>query len=363
MSRIFTPVLFSFLVLAGGPARAQPAYQELNRVLTEQIAVPAYTHMAAAMRGLDTTTAAYCQTPGTDRWTAVLESFHAAMDAWQRAQPIAFGPVTWDGRAARIEFWPDDRGVAARQVRLALQAQDPDLVAEGGLQGKSVALQNLATFERILFGTLKAVASGENTAADRYACGFAAAIARFQAGLAAKILDDWVKPGGFREAVLNATAGNEHFLDAGEAAVAFLKSLSGTLDLAIRLKLEPPLGESVETARPERAESWRSGRSLENPVANLETVRALYAVPGSFGDLLKAAGAGALDIGMRKDFDTAVDLARSIPVPLHLAVADQAARGQLEALLEKLKSLRVLVSGPLADEIGLVVGFNALDGD
>lgn len=349
--------------LAAAPARAEPDYEALNRTLSDEVAIPAYRAMAEAMVALDGATAAFCAAPGAAALARTTGAFAAAMDAWQRAQPIAMGPVTWNGRAARIEFWPDKRGTAARQVRQALAVQDPALVAEGGLAGKSVALQSLATYERIVFERGARIAAAAATPEDRYACALAAAIARFQAGLAAEILDDWTRPGGFRDAVVGAASGNDHYAAADEPALDFLKSMSGALDLAIGLKLERPLGASLAEARPKRAESWRSERSLDNIAANLETVRQLYAVPGGFGDLLAAAGAGPLDIGLRKQFTNAIEIARSMGLPLRRAVADEAARRRLETLLDELKRLRVLIAGPVADEIGLVVGFNALDGD
>lgn len=350
-------------VLAAGPARAEPDYAALNRSLAERVAVPAYTRMAQAMAGLETATTAFCAAPDTKTHRAAEAAFHEAMEAWQRAQPLAIGPVTLEGRAARIQFWPDKGGTAARQVRRALKARTPALIGQGGLAGKSVALQNLSTYERILYGHGAALASGEAHEDDRYACALAAAIARFQAALAAEIRDDWIKPGGFRDAVMTAAQGNAHFLDAKEAATAFLKSLSGSLEMAVALKLERPLGKTLESARPKRAESWRSGRSLANIRGNLETARALYTAPQGFGDLLAAAGAVALDTGLRKSFDEAVELAGALERPLREAVAEETARAQLLALRDKLRSLRILVSGPVAEEIGLVVGFNALDGD
>ena len=171
--------------------------------------------------------------------------------------------------------------------------------------------------------------------------------------------------GGVQVARLGQVAarGNAHYADAEEAATQYLKSLVASLDAAVRLKLERPLGKTIEKARPKRAESWRSGRSLANLVANLETARALYIAPGGFGDLLTAAGAEPLALGLGEAFDQAVAEAWAIDLPLKDAIRDPEARAALVALLERLKDLRLLVTGPLADEIGLVVGFNALDGD
>jgi hypothetical protein len=55
--------------------------------------------------------------------------------------------------------------------------------------------------------------------------------------------------------------------------------------------------------------------------------------------------------------------ARGINVPLARAVADPAARRQVEKLLLQIRALKQLVSQRLSAATGLVVGFNALDGD
>lgn len=350
-------------VALGAPARAEPAYGGLNRALIDHVVVPAYRQMAAATTILSEATEDFCANPSRSGLAATVAAFHGAMEAWQRAQPIVFGPVTWDARDSRIHFWPDRGGTAARQIRRALQAQDDKLIAPGGLEGRSVALQSLSTYERLLFGRGAAIAAGDATREDRYACALAGAIARFQSQLAAEVLADWTGTDGFRDAVLTADTGNQHYLAAEEAASDFLKSLSGSLDRAIKLKLERPLGGSLELARPKRAETWRSARGFDNIVANLETARALYGTAGGFGDLLRAAGAAPLDQGLRDAFTRAIEALRGFERPLSQAVADPAARPRVEALLQDLKSLRLLVAGPLAEEIGLVVGFNALDGD
>ncbi len=351
------------LVLLPARAWAQLDYEGLNRALSEAVVVPAYERLAEAAARLPTDVGAFCERPTPESYERGLAAFDAAMDAWQRAQPIVFGPVSWDGRAARIEFWPDKNGVGARQLRKALAAMDPELVAPGGLEGKSVALQNLAALERLLFGHGEPLAAGGGSEEDRYACALATAIARFQAGLTAALRDDWTGPEGYLEAVVRAGAGNAHYAAADEASKDLLKSMAGALDTAIQLKIERPLGSSPKKARPRRAESWRSGRSLDNIVANLETARALYETPGGFGDLMIAAGSGPLDLGLRRAFADALELARSVGMPLREAVKDPEGRARLEALLQKLKSLRLLISGSLASDLGLTVGFNAMDGD
>lgn len=351
------------LLVLPAPAWAQPDYEGLNRALSEAVVVPAYQRLAGTAARLEADIGAFCEQPTPEGYEKSLAAFHAMMDAWQRAQPIAFGPVTWEGRAARIEFWPDKNGVGARQLRKALAAMDPELAAPGGLEGKSVALQSLSALERILFTRGERLAAGGGSDEDRYACALAVAIARYQAALAAGLVDDWTGPDGYLAAVLGAVGGNANYATADEASRDFLKSLVGAIDAAIQLKIERPLGASPDKARPRRAESWRSGRSLDNIVANLETAQALYIAPGGFGDLMTAVGSGPLDLGLRKAFEDALALAHSVGMPLREAVKDPEGRAHLDALLEKLRSLRLLISGSVASDLGLTIGFNAMDGD
>ena len=341
-------------------------YAALNRALTEQVAVPAYQALVPAMSALATASSEFCLDPPPGIYARVVDSFHGAMTAWQRAQPIGFGPVTRDNRQARFEFWPDTGGSTDRQIRRVLNDRDPALVADGGLTGKSVALQSLAIFERLMAENVARLAnpnSGagkDGTAEDKYACAWMSEIARFQARLAAAVADEWVN--GFAATVLGAEAGNTAYTDARAATTDYLKSLSGMIDIVIRQKLERPMDASVAKARAARAESWRTKRSMTNIVTNLEGARAFIATPDGFADLMKAAGSGALGAGMVGQFDAAIATAKSIG-NLEDALGETGLRPKLEELLRQLRALRVLIQGPLSQDTELTVGFNSMDGD
>jgi hypothetical protein len=123
------------------------------------------------------------------------------------------------------------------------------------------------------------------------------------------------------------------------------------------------MGESAADARPKRAESWRTGRSLENIEANLETLRAMFAVKGGFADLMRAATLGPLADAMLQSFDRTLGRIRAVTKPLSVALTDPDLRPKIEDILVEVKALRKLSTGPVAEGIGLIVGFNALDGD
>ena len=96
---------------------------------------------------------------------------------------------------------------------------------------------------------------------------------------------------------------------------------------------------------------------------NLESMRAMVETPGGFADLVAAHGAGALADDLRSGFAGAVSRAASVNRPLRDAVTDPDERAKLLDLLRSLHALRALVTGPLSRAAGILVGFNAQDGD
>jgi predicted lipoprotein len=363
MARRLVRLLLLALALAA-PARAESVLEGLNRSLTDEVIVPGYERFVAAAATLETAVSSFCAAPTPERLKATRQAFEEAMLAWQRVQPIVFGPIVSGARTSVIQLFPDRRGAVSRQLSEALAAKGPELVAPGGLEGKSVALTGFPALEQILYADDRLPAAGASGADADYACALAAAIARNLAGIAAAVLDDWRRPGGFRETVLTAAAGNDAYFSAEDASADLLKTLHTALSSVIALKLEAPLGASLEQAKPRRAESWRSRLSLAEIHANLETAQALYESPGGFGAALRAAAdEDQLDQAIRQGFGRVFARLDAIEQPLSTAVEDPAARAQVEALLGEVRTLRLIVGQELAPALGLLVGFNAMDGD
>jgi uncharacterized protein len=353
-------LLLALLVLvAPGPPAAAQSYGELNATLVDVVVVPAYQRYAGATSRLPASIEALCASPDQRRLEAAQQVWREAMLAWQHAQPIRFGPVADQGLAPQIEYWPDKHGTAGRQLSKAMASRDPSLLDPAQLSGKSVGLTSLVSLERLLFDD--AILDPENR---DYACAYALAVARHQAALAEALADAWAGPAGFRAVVTGAAAGNDAFFSAYDPAAALYRSLADSLDGAIQLKLEPPMGDSLQAARGRRSESWRSGMELPSVAANLETARDLYATAGGFGDLFLALGGdAAVDQQVRAGFDQALQAVLDIPLPLSQAVEDAAARDQVQRLVDQIKQIRELIRGPVAAALGLSIGFNATDGD
>ncbi len=336
-------------------------YIRLVTALTDAVVLPGYRAHADNTAHLAATLAHACT---DDAQRAALgaevdERFRAVMLGWQRVAPIRIGPVTEGVGSARIQYWPDRRGTGSRQFRRAMRTRPAELLTSQGLAQSSVALRDLQALERLLYSPNPIAL----LAAGGFPCTWAAAIAALQAQEAAALRAAWEGPDGHAALVRSAAAGNAAYFDAAEAATDFLRALMGGLEVALVQKLEPPLGAATEEAKPRLSESWRSGLSNANIAANLQTLAALYRTPGGFGDLLAATGGMALEVGIAAQFDQALGLIEAVPMPLSKAVADPGARQVLAGLVEALKRLRLLIGGALAPQVGLIIGFNATDGD
>lgn len=328
-------------------------YATLARAAIDQVVLPAYVGHGRAMGGLGPAIERHCIGDSAEDTAAVRAAFDDAMDGWQRAWPFGIGPVMRGAGRARIAFWPGRPGSATRQMRKVLRTRDESLLDPAVLAGKSVAIKDLHALERLLFSVPR----------DAYTCGLAGAIGRYQSNLADEILHEWTKEDGFRQAALAAGGDSDEYADDAEVARDVMRVLSESLDAVIAQKLAAPLGESVAKAKPKRAESWRSGRSMRNIVLNIESIRALVETPGGFAALVTTHGESGLADDLRKGLADAASKARAVALPLSDAVSDPGERAKLLDLLGSLRALRALVTGPLSRATGLLVGFNSQDGD
>ena len=117
-------------------------YAALSRAVIDQVVVPAYAEHARATKALGPAIERHCMGSSAADAAAIHAAFGEAMDGWQRAWPFSFGPVMHGAGRARIAFWPDRRGSAARQMRNVLRNRDEALLDAGKLAGKSVAIKD-----------------------------------------------------------------------------------------------------------------------------------------------------------------------------------------------------------------------------
>lgn len=360
-------LVFVLVGTGRGDARADgmAAYQRLNDGLIAGHVVPRYEALVAATAALEESAAGFCDAPDPAALAGLREAFHGAMDAWMGIQHIRFGPVELFLRYDRYAFWPDKRNAIGRQLDALLAAADPAALEPRAFGRGSVAPQGFTALERLLFAADAEAKLVEAAADQAYRCALVGTIAANLARMSAETLSEW-REGERPFADVIATAGedNTHYRDAREATLDFFKALHGPLQQVADLKLSRPLGSALDKAKPRRAESWRSARSLENVRANLAAVESLYAGEAGFTRYVVAeAKDETLDRELRERLAALRAIADDVQGPLIEAVADPNERPKLERLLNEVQDTRQLVETRLSAALGVQVGFNAFDGD
>lgn len=345
-------ILSLVLLLAAIPPSLAFAsdHQAINLAVTDKLIVPGYHKLREATAGFETATHAGCANLDTLR-----EHFQQVGDAWSEVELWRFGPIEYLDRRGRFWFWPDKHARMNRQLRQLLRSQDREILDDEHFYEISAALQGMPAAERLLYTKL----ADKLAEPKAYTCAYLQAITHNLHDMASRIVTDWTDPErGERQLVAAITDGNsELYESADEYTAQLLKSLHTQL-LAIRdLKLDRPLGENLEHARPHRAELWRSARGLRNIRHNLSAVTALYeAISPAIAD-------AGLANAIRNEFEHAESALTAIEPPLSTAVADPARRAQVEAARAAIDTLAERVGKDLPPALGLALGFNSLDGD
>jgi hypothetical protein len=347
-----------------GAALDDAAYRRVNESLVQHHIIPRYAKLAEASETLRGTAVAFCIATDAAGLEALKSSYGRANDAWQSIQHVRLGPVEMFMRSQRLDFWPDPRDTAGRQLSELLARSEP-LDAHTLARG-SVAVQGFPALERLLFdaGASEALLAADAGAAAR--CSVLVAVSENVAGMSAEVAREWTTGNSaFALAISQAGQPDARFAAVRDATQALLGSLNTAVELVAERKLTPALGSSLDAAQPRLAEAWRSGRSLENVRRNLEAAQAMYLGEGGegFSALVVAAGDKKLDDLLRRAFRQTLASAHSIDVPLADAVRDPARRSAVEKLAREAKALRALLAQRLTVAIGVPLGFNSMDGD
>jgi predicted lipoprotein len=325
--------------------------------------IPGYQAFGDAAQEMQGRLEALCKAPDGDTLKDAQQQFAALATAWARIQHVSFGPIFEHQRAFRIEYWPDKRNVVGRQLAEVLKKQEHAALEPDRFATTTVGVQGLPALERMLFSddALSAL-KGANAA---FRCGLFAAISNNLETIARDVVTGWTDGDNAFLARIEHPSEDDEELPSGRDAAGRLLNDLLTATIAMRdMKLLAPLGSSLEKAKGQQAEYWRSGQPNAVLAANLEGWRALFGIDHGLGGLLAAQSDGKPVAD--KVFSTADQAAQAlaqITLPLDKAVADAGQRKQVEAFAVQLVKLRDLLAGPVTTTLNIPVGFNALDGD
>jgi predicted lipoprotein len=331
---------------------------ELGERLARDYARPAVAKMVDAASALDGALGGWCAQPGAAGAARVGEAFETLALAWSGVEILRFGPLVQANRYERLAFWPDTRGVMPKQVQALIAAQDDALLKPGALSGRSVAVQGLPALEYVLYGEPALLEQG-GTPGFAYACGYARAVAANVAAISRDVAQAWSAQGDFGRQFAHPQADNDLYRDPQEVAAEAMKALSTGLQFARDVKIVPVLGDTAAAARPKRAAFWRSKLSTRLLAASVDGLKAFYLA----GAYPLPAGDAWMDASVRGELASAAQTLRAVPVPLEPALAEEEGRRLLTLASLTLKNAKAIVDQDLAPALGVMIGFNALDGD
>lgn len=314
-------------------ASATPATADVNAALTDHV-LPGYAAFSATTGALADMAAQTCD-------AAMLRpAWHAAYDAWLGIAHIRLGPVEEAGRGLAIAFWPDPKGLGAKQQTAMIAGADPIGLDPAAFREASVAVRGLTGLERLLFAPEPPVGD--------YPCRLMATTAADLAQMARDIEAGW--QGDFADLLLTPGAANARFLSDTEVRQAMFTQLVTGIEFIKDARIGRPLG-TFAAPRPERAEARLSGRAARNIVLSLTALR-------DYARALDPEAQRTLDA-----FDLAISTASALPDPTLASIAAPGDWLKLEILGQQVQAVQDAALAEIGVSLNVGVGFNAADGD
>jgi len=275
----------------------------------------------------------------------VIPAYHAAFDTWVAVSHIRFGPIEDNGEGLAVAFWPDKKGMIPKTLARMITAQDPVVNEATEFAQYSVAARGFFALEQMLFDE-----TFSDYGKDSYACALTQAITSDLARIAQQTHDGWVN--GYAETLRSAgAAGNAVFLTDKEGAQALFTNMLGGLEYIHVQRLGRPMG-SFAKARPKRAEARRSQRSMRNIAVSLAALHEM-AVLLADGQALETM----------EWFDATISYANSLDDTPFVTADQNSGRFILTSLQEMVSAIHEAAMAEIGAHLGVVAGFNALDGD
>ena len=326
-----------------------------SSALAREVFKPAYANWAESSQHLTGSSQALCA--GLQDLPQAQKSVILAQTAWAALQTLRLGLISEGNRSWQVQFWPDKKNLVARQVEALLNSKAKP--TQNDLDQASVVVQGLSAYEYLLFDP--AIDLSQAAAKNRY-CSLLQAIAQHQKALAGEIFENWEAADGIANQL--AKFPNPRFADAHEAIAAVLRAQASGLDV-MKKKLGAPLGkQSKGLPQPYQAESWRSGATLSNLAAGLNSAQLVWqgAAHNGLRSLLPA-DQQALAVQIDQAYAESQQQLAALQDSLGELLPSKDGLTPLNELYDSLQRLQRLHEDELAKALNVQLGFNAHDGD
>lgn len=340
------PLLLIGLIFFSPMSFAQDRYVAINTALAEEIFLPNYAVLkSAALKQMETWNAT-CTQPHPGHIKTLKKTFHQTMDAWAMVFHWNLGPITHYLRSDRLYHWPERRNAIGKSLSRLLQDRDPDKLKPDAFAKTSVANQGLPALERLLFGTI-------DISKNRRACDIGKAISANIYTIANSVDGEWRTD--ITPRLKEGKAHPDFFIEPSDFTNRIFNELMTGFQIIRDQKILAPLGSQAEKAKPNLLENRRSARFERNLKINLQALQETHQVIRRFLSKTPA-----------NDLDSAFKDSRSRLLAIGAfssALNENEGRELITEFLSSLDLIRDRMSDAYVSDLGLVIGFNALDGD
>ena len=267
--------------------------------------------------------------------------WHQTMLAWMALQGQERGPAEALQESWNIQFWPDKKNTTG--LKMSQLTRQDKTWTQAEIAQQSVTVQGLGALEWMLYDAQSPLLSDKDKG-----CRSAIAISQNLSLKSTNIADAWQ---------VNPWVA----LDESRWESEYVALLTNQLDYSMK-KLSRPLA-NIGKPRPYFAESWRSETSLVQLKANTQAMQSLYLADGQgLDNILRERELNDLADRVKSQFEYTL---ASWPNESSLFSMLQSKEGYRNVLSQynKLERLKYLIHEEVAIELGIVIGFNATDGD
>ncbi|MGK0399411.1 MAG: putative lipoprotein [Gammaproteobacteria bacterium] len=344
-------------------------FRALNVGVLDQIVIPAYRNLSQSAEALNRQAIESCEQPSDASLNLLRDRFTTYVDSWMAIELFRQGPVVYLYRQSRIQYWPDKHDVVSRQLRRLLAEQNVTELAHSEFTHLSAGVQGITALEVLLYDNKAAELFTNTTKSGQFRCQFIQAISHNQQVMLQGLNDDWQREDrGYRNLLLAENKGSQEPRDTG---IDILRLVYGEI-LAIKLhKLGRPLDNSIDTAKPQRTELWRSGLSQLNIQRNLKTVAQFFEPTSPVNNFYNLENSGDNQTEPNQSIAEKISqlIAQSkqqlaqLSLPIDESVSDEFNRQILLSVVDSLE----LVAQQIENYTNVVyqspLGFNSFDGD
>ena len=300
----------------------------------------AAVNFATQASELESAVESYCQTD-VITLDQLKSEWQQTMTAWMALQGQERGPAKALEESWNVQFWPDKKNTTG--LKMSQLNQQNKRWTQQDIALQSVTVQGLGALEWSFYDKASPLLTDKASG-----CQSVTAIAQNLAVKSSTIASAWqVNPWTS--------------LDEKQWESEYIALMTNQLDYSMK-KLSRPMAK-IGKPRPYFSESWRAQTSMTQLKANVVALEALYLAGGKGLDaILREQGHQDLADRVFSQFEQTIE---TWPEQASLFELLQTKEGYRLVLSQynKLEQLKYLIHEEVAIELGVVIGFNATDGD